>query len=889
MRNYSPATSGPEGPYARSDEHDVSQTMERKAEGERSSVAQTCTKEKSFLFAEERQDVSLENEAGQQSYDDFEYELLCHEIDRINQRLQSGINQAEEKITLTSTFSNDAEISQTMHEKLMRLIKAMIPNSTTEQKNSFIRDLFEMGLRVNSNSPTRTQMEERSSLEKDAEPPIDDYMIEASNSILASSNENSMRQKPSGVFNSYLNEDLENSPSLDDYIDGANSILASIDEFDSPGVEMASSLHQSVSSRRYLAPQPSNSSEAVDFRWEQFRNKMLSDSSSGRTTDSLIIKSLPKRPGQEDESSIDQPTQERNGSSERINANPDDPNVIARENQLSDDSSPPETNLTESESAKCDESLNHSSMQSLQASTTNMVSSGKEDHRSFYKSIDLSVSEPLKTSDNNEAELLPTWRLKPQESLSDFKLTVLSSETGSETNYYVHKHMMAIGPRSSQYLSEVFAAENTSHFQVTLDGKTSPLIPSILDFIYCQNHEINMTTENAVAFRQLAKMLKIFPLEVKAANFILKDIGIHNLVTYISECSYFNDIEVTKAVLEKCIANIEKISIHDRLWIVMEPELFLQVVSSPHVDRGVLSKQLSILLKEYLDLHQYEITEDLFVALTSENIIPIVDRSAALPLIELCQIYNSDQCEELRKRCAFTIACYWQTTPQDERHRLFSLLRHLPSSITVDFLEIVESGHSTLEMLRSEMEQKTIDGNLHAILKQQPMTIHDLCGDLLEENQMKEKLSWRTDPTESYSDMAIRVVYLNHEGSKMYYVHKQIVAVGPNRSTFLSHHLNSGEFAPGEEAIIQITLDYEASALVPRVLDFMYSKDTGIDISNKNSVALHYISRAFGIARLSKEIREFIDHDVSLENITAYITDGGYYSDRSTIATAGRL
>ena len=104
--------------------------------------------------------------------------------------------------------------------------------------------------------------------------------------------------------------------------------------------------------------------------------------------------------------------------------------------------------------------------------------------------------------------------------------------------------MMAIGPRSSQYLNEVFAAENTSHFQATLDGKTSPLIPAILDFMYCQDHEISMTTENAVAFRQLAKMLKISPLEVNAANFILKDIGIHNLVTYLSECAYFNDIEV---------------------------------------------------------------------------------------------------------------------------------------------------------------------------------------------------------------------------------------------------------------------------------------------------------------------------------------------------------
>ena len=123
--------------------------------------------------------------------------------------LQSGAIEAEEKITLTSTLSKDAEISQAMHEKLMRLIKAMIPNSTTEQKDSFIRDLFEMGLRVNSNSSVRVQTEERLNAEKESQSSLDDFMIDASNSILASSNENSMRQKPNRIVNPYLDEGLK--------------------------------------------------------------------------------------------------------------------------------------------------------------------------------------------------------------------------------------------------------------------------------------------------------------------------------------------------------------------------------------------------------------------------------------------------------------------------------------------------------------------------------------------------------------------------------------------------------------------------------------------------------------------------------------------------------
>ena len=74
-----------------------------------------------------------------------------------------------------------------------------------------------------------------------------------------------------------------------------------------------------------------------------------------------------------------------------------------------------------------------------------------------------------------------------------------------------------------------------------------------------------------------------------------------------------------------------------------------------------------------------------------------------------------------------------------------------------------------------------------------------------------------------------------------------------------------------------------------QILDFLYSQDTELEISNENSVALHYVTRAFEISTLSKEIMKFIDHNLSFENITDYIIDGGYYRDHTTIATAGRL
>jgi hypothetical protein len=548
------------------------------------------------------------------------------------------------------------------------------------------------------------------------------------------------------------------------------------------------------------------------------------------------------------------------------------------------------------QNASVDESvLDESKLISAKSSLTvgtEMATLNKGPDRSFYQTVNLSSSEILEESaesPKSTTEVLPSWRWSPAESLSDFTLTVLSAEMGAATNYHVHKHMMAIGPRSSQYMNEVFASENASKFQVTLDDKTSTLIPEILDFIYCHDNDISMTTNNVVALRQLAKMLKIGSLEVKTAKFILEDMEIKNLATYVSDCCYFNDIEVTKAVLKECTTNIGSIPVSDRLWVVMEPELFLQIISSPHIDRGDLSKHLSILLMEYLDLHQYEIDGDLFVSLTSEGVIPVVDRTAALPLIELSNCYSTKDCEELQKRCAFTVACYWQTTSPGEKHRLFALLRNLPSSLTVDFLEIVESGHSNLEFLRSEMEHQSTSIYLYTGHEQEALTVQDFCGDSVGEGHKNETLSWRMDPEKSYSDMDIRVKYFNHEGSQVYHVHKHIVAVGPKRSEFLAQHLNSSENTDGEKICIVIELDYEGSSVVPQVLDSIYSRDTELEISSENSVALHYVSRAFEISILSKKIMKFIDQDITLKNIVDYVIDGGYYRDHMIITTAGRL
>jgi len=298
---------------------------------------------------------------------------------------------------------------------------------------------------------------------------------------------------------------------------------------------------------------------------------------------------------------------------------------------------------------------------------------------------------------------------------------------------------------------------------------------------------------------------------------------------------------------------------------------------------------LIVLLKEYLELHQYEISVDLFGTLTSEHIIPIVDRCAAMPLIELCQYYDSGECEALQKRCAFTVACYWKTTPQTERQRLFSLLRNLPSSITVDFLEIVESGSATTERIRNKMEQQATISTGNSFPKPKAMTLQDFCENVPGEGDKKKMLSWRLDPEESYSDWDLRIKYSNDGEIQVYHVHKHILAVGKHKGLFFAENFDSKEAAVGEKGYTTIVLDYEAVSIFPLVLDFIYSGGTELEITNGNSIPLHYVARVLGISTLIETVINFIGKNISLANLVDYIIDAGYFKDCKVMALATQL
>jgi hypothetical protein len=500
-------------------------------------------------------------------------------------------------------------------------------------------------------------------------------------------------------------------------------------------------------------------------------------------------------------------------------------------------------------------------------------------------SIDLSVSytdaNSFESKDAVKVSDLPYWRMDPLESLSDFIIQIRNKESGETRTYHVHKHILACGPRRSKHLDTIFQSSNLSSAHFVLDNKATDLFPCILDFIYCHDHELQLTTENAVVYRSIGEKFQINSLIFNTTRFIQEDMQVSNMTAYVTEIEAHNDHKLRNLVQAKCAENIEQISELDTLWILMDPELFWGTISCPLIDREKTSPYLSILVKEYTSLHMHEMSEETFRNLTSPSVLPTIDRTAALPLLEICFSYGSPKAfEPLQERCACTMASYWKITSENDRQRLFALLRNLPSAFTVDFLEKVESGKVTSLVKTSSHALREDDSS-----GDKAFTLGSIYGDVGEGDGnalgRTESISnsWKMDPVSSYSDWSIRVKHAKHGTIDVYNVHKHVMAVGQYKSIFFSDMFLSSDSKILTKGTTTVALDHTAAELFPQMLDFMYSRGHTLTISTETAVALRFLARAFKVWTLNKRIVDFVQDDLSMSNVLQYIDDADSFND----------
>jgi hypothetical protein len=149
-----------------------------------------------------------------------------------------------------------------------------------------------------------------------------------------------------------------------------------------------------------------------------------------------------------------------------------------------------------------------------------------------------------------------SWRDDPDESLSDWRISVKVSDTAGTETYHVHKAMIAAGPRKSDYfsrqcrsgggaarLAEAARCEST----LTLEAEAAEAMPDFLDFVY--TGELNATNENACALFHLGNYLANPALHAVVKTYIDDKLGSDTAPMYLARAHLFSLDKVVDAAV----------------------------------------------------------------------------------------------------------------------------------------------------------------------------------------------------------------------------------------------------------------------------------------------------------------------------------------------------
>lgn len=300
--------------------------------------------------------------------------------------------------------------------------------------------------------------------------------------------------------------------------------------------------------------------------------------------------------------------------------------------------------------------------------------------------------------DDVEAEL--SWRLDPIKSLSDWTIQVIIRGTPAvHQTYHVHKSVLAIGPRRSNYFAQSFqkkqqqaaaaalkkpkpaqpaqqqhqlirsdwdcmsslgggdgsrivlmepAVETTTSQAESQPQNVSRLelhrlaidaFPVLLDYMYSHSGNLAITTQNATALHALAFHLEIKALRAKVKAFWLDDVNMNNLCVYYQHARVFKDRRILSFCEEYCAGHVFEVeeSVVVDILTTVDPLFFLNVITLPAIggNKKPTSLRLSLLVAVYCNIHKAELDPPLFLRLTAAAHLPHLEVKAARALLEM--------------------------------------------------------------------------------------------------------------------------------------------------------------------------------------------------------------------------------------------------------------
>ena len=316
-----------------------------------------------------------------------------------------------------------------------------------------------------------------------------------------------------------------------------------------------------------------------------------------------------------------------------------------------------------------------------------------------------------------------TWRLDPSESFSDYTIEILV-KTGAEESvpttvitYHVHKALLAVGDRKSEYFFNLFKGGNfqeteSAKSQIALPEPAALAFPVFLDFLYDPYKPLAINTINAIPLLYLGHYFDVEKLRVEANVFWKGDYTFPSAMAVYYKHATTIKVAETEEILDQivafCVKDIDGIAsaseytTYKPLFETFEPSFWSQILEKlPSNLKSSLNA--SYVVSRFSEYHSCSCEH--FQELTSENKMPIVSSLAATHLMELeIELLGVDQARKLsslQDRCIQALAQDWfslGTRDSEQMNRVFALGHQNPSILCQ--LIALGFGNAQLEMSR---------------------------------------------------------------------------------------------------------------------------------------------------------------------------------------------
>ena len=299
-----------------------------------------------------------------------------------------------------------------------------------------------------------------------------------------------------------------------------------------------------------------------------------------------------------------------------------------------------------------------------------------------------------------------SWRLDPEDSLSDWTISVVSSPDLEETDakyldrydtsaerdvrstrrsshekstlnhnlnlsltkvYFVHRAQLAVGPRKSEFFFNLFRKEKSkpifdsdssessiarskNYTKIELIPQAASCFPIMLDYLYStEGTPLAITTESAVALRRLASSFGMRAMFKETTEFIKKDLTPNTATTYLLDAKRFKNHKLKDSAMEIIAYNF--LSIQFSSLVRIPTDLMKEIIQSGKFEVEDEAK-FSCRVAAYCRCREDEINVGILNCYTNASIISTVDDSEALYFLHFLFVlrekeYNTTNIESM--------------------------------------------------------------------------------------------------------------------------------------------------------------------------------------------------------------------------------------------------